>query len=147
MQREQSTKQPLRKKKPEKKSALTASRANKTKYSKRNRKHRKESVEQKSAPLKDKCLSPPHLGAHRQEEQRKEAHPAGGERAVPRTGPQSREQSQEEVCQEKPVKEAHLAQNIGTPLHADIGLPTTPMTTTTTTDHHRNIRHQTAPLQ
>jgi hypothetical protein len=34
MQREQSTKQPLRKKKPEKKSALTASRASKTKYSK-----------------------------------------------------------------------------------------------------------------
>jgi hypothetical protein len=34
MQREQNTKQPLRKKKPEKKSALTASRANRTRYSK-----------------------------------------------------------------------------------------------------------------
>jgi hypothetical protein len=34
MQREQSTKQPLRKKKPEKNPTLTASRASKTRYSK-----------------------------------------------------------------------------------------------------------------
>ena len=147
MQREQSTKQPLRRKKPEKKSALTASRANRIKYSQRNRRHRKENVEQKSALRKDRCLSPPHLGAHHQEEQRGEAPPAEGERAAPRTDPQSREQSQEEACHEKPVKEAHLAQNTGTLLHADIGLPTTPMTTTTTTDHPRSIRHRIAHLQ
>ncbi len=148
MQREQNTKQPLRKKKPEKKSALTASRANRIKYSQRNRKHRKESAEQKSALRKDRCLSPPHLGAHHQEEQRGEAPPAEGERAAPRTDPQSREQSQEEACHGKPVREAHLAQNTGTPLHAGIGLPTTPKTTTTTTtDHHRSIRHRIAHLQ
>ncbi len=132
---------------PEKKSALTASRVNKTRYSKRNRKHRKGSVEQKSALRKNRCLFHPHLGAHHQGEQQGEAPPAEGERAAPRTDPQSREQSQEEACHEKPAKEVHLAQNTGTHLHADIGLPTTPMTTTTTTDHHRNIRHRIAHLQ
>ena len=137
----------MRKKKPEKKSALTASRASRTKFSKQNRKHRKESVEQKSAPRRDRCLSPPHLGAHHQEEQRREAHPAGEERAVLQTGPQSRGQSQGGACQGRPAEEAHPVQNTGTPLHADTGLPTTPMTTTITTDHHRSIRHRTAPPQ
>ncbi len=147
MQREQSTKQPLRRKKPEKKSVLTASRANRTRYSQRNRRHRKESAEQKSARRRDQCLSPPHLDAHHQEEQQREAHPAEGERAALRTGPQSREQSQEEACHGKPAEGARPAQNTETPPHADIGLLTTPRTTTTTTDHHQSIRHRTAPLQ
>ncbi len=147
MQKRQNTKQHLRKKKPERNSALTASRASKTKYSKRNRKHRKESVEQKSAPRRDKCPFPPHPGAHHQEEQRREAHPAEGEQAVPRTGPQLRGQSQEGAYQERPAEEAPPVQNTGTPRHAETGLLTAPMTTTTTTDHHRSIRHRTAPLQ
>ena len=147
MQRKQNTKQHLRKKKPARISALTASRASRTRYSKQNRKHRKESVEQKSAPRRDRCPSPPHLGAHHQEEQRREAHPAGEERAVLQTGPQSRGQSQIGACQEKPAEEAHLVQSTGTLPPADQGLPTGPMTTTTTTDHHRSIRHRTAPPQ
>ena len=147
MQREQSTKQPLRKKKPERKTALTASRANNSKFSKQNRNQHKESVEQKSAPRRDKCPSPLHPGAHHQEEQRREAHPAEEERAAHQTGPQSRGQSQVGACQGRPAEEAHPVQNTGTPLHAETGLPTAPMTTTTTTDHHRSIRHRTAPLQ
>ena len=137
----------MRKKKPERKSALTASRASRIKFSKQNRKHRKESVEQISAPRKDRCPSPLHPGAHHQEEQRREAHPAEEERAAHQTGPQSRGQSQIGACQEKPAEEAHPVQNTGTPPPAEQGLPTGPMTTTTTTDHHRNIRHRTAPLQ
>ena len=147
MQREQSTKQHSRKKKPEKKSALTASRASRTRYSKQNRKHRKESVEQKSAPRRDRCPSPLHPGAHHQGEQRREAHLAEEERAVLQTGPQSRGQSQEGACQGRPAEEARPVQSTGTPLHAETGLPTAPMTTTTTTDHHRSIRHRTAPPQ
>ncbi len=147
MQREQNTKQPSRKKKPEKKPALTASRVNRTKYSQRNRKHRKESAEQKSAPRKDQCLSLPHLGAHHQEERQRGAHLAEGEQAALQIGPQSRERSQEEACHGKPAEGAHPAQKSETPLHADIGLPTTPMTTTTTTDHRRSIRHRIAHLQ
>jgi len=147
MQREQSTKQPLRRKKPEKKSALTASRANRAKYSQRNRRHRKESAEQKSARRRDQCLSPPHLGAHHQEEHQRGAHPAGGEQAGLRTGPQSREQSQEEACHGKPAEGAHPAQNTEIPLRAATEPLTTPRTTTTTTDHHRSIRHRIAHLQ
>ena len=131
--------------KPERNSALTVSRASRTRHSKQNRKHHRESVERKSAPRRDKCPSPPHPGAHHQEEQRREAHPAEEERAVPQTDPQSRGQSQEGACQGKPAEEAHPVQNTGTPPPAEQGLPTGPMTTTTTTDHHRNIRHRTAP--
>ena len=137
----------MRKKKPEKNSALTASRASKTRYSKQNHKHHRESVERKLAPRRDKCPSPPHLGAHHQEEQPREAHPAEEDQAVPQTGPYSRGQPQEGACQERPAEGAHPVQSTGTPLHAEIGLPTAQMTTTTTTDHHRSTRHRTAPLQ
>ena len=147
MQRRQNTRRHLRKKKPKKKSALTASRANRTKYSQRNRKQHKGNAEQKSAPQKDLCLSPLHLGDHHQEEQRREAHPAEGERAALRTGPQLQGQSQEEACPEKPSEGAHPVQSTGIHPPAGQGLPTTPMTTTITTDHHRSIRHRTAPLQ
>ncbi len=149
MRREQNSKQHLRKKKPERISALNASRASKTRYSKQNRKRRKESVEQKSAPRRDRCPSPPHPGAHHQGEQRREAHPTEEERAVLQTGPQLRGQSQEGAHhQEKPAEGAHPVQNTGTPLHAETGLPIARMTTTTTTDpHHRSIRHRTAPPQ
>ena len=147
MRRKQNTKQHLKKKKPEKNSALTASRASETRHSKQNRKHHRESVERKLAPRRDKCPSPPHPGAHHQEEQSREAHPAEEERAVPQTGPHSRGQPQEGACQERPAEEAHPARSTGTPLPAETGLPTAPMTTTTTTDHHRSTRHRTAPPQ
>jgi len=137
----------LRKKKPKRKSALTASRANKTKFSKQNHKYHKESVEQKLALRKDQCPSPPHQGAHHLEEQPGEAHLAGEERAAHRTDPQSREKSQIGACQGKPAGEARLVQTTGTPPPAEQGLPTGPTTTTTTTDRHQNIRHQTAHLQ
>jgi len=121
----------LRKRKPKKKSALTASRANRTKCSQRNHKHHKENAERKSAPRKDLCLSPPHLGDHHHEEQQREAHPAEGEQAALRTGPQIRGQSQEEACPGKPSEEAHPVQSTGIPPPAGQGLPTVQKTTTT----------------
>jgi hypothetical protein len=59
MRRKQNTKQHLRKKKPERNSALTASRASRTKYSKRNRKHRKEKRRAEiSSPERQMSISP-----------------------------------------------------------------------------------------
>jgi hypothetical protein len=146
MRIEQGTGQHLKKRK-ERKSALTASRTSRIKYSQRNRKHCKESVEQKSAPRRDQCPSPPHLGAHHQEEQRREAPPAEGERAVPRTGPQSQEQLQKGAYRGRQAGEAHPVQSTGIPLPAGQGRPTVQTTTTTITDHHRSIRRRTAPLR
>ncbi len=146
MQREQNTKQPLRKRKTKKKSALTASRAIRTKYSQRNRKHHKGNAEQRLALRKDQCLYPLHQDTHHQEEQPGEALPAEGERAALRTD-QLRGQSQEEACPEKPSEEAHPVQSTGIPPPAGQGLPTAQKTTTTTTDHHRSIRHRIAHLQ
>ena len=89
----------------------------------------------------------PYLGAHHQEEQRGEAHPVEKERVAHQTDPHSQEQSQIEACQGKQAGEARLVQTTGTPPHAEQGLPTGPTTTTTITDRHQNIRHQTAHLQ
>ncbi len=137
----------MRRKKPERKSAPTASRASKTKSSRRNRRHHRGNAEQKSARRRDQCLSPHHLGAHHQEERQKGAHLTEGERAALQIGPQSRERSREEACHGKPAEGARPAQNTEIPLRAATEPPTTTRTTTTTTDHRRSIRHRIAHLQ
>ena len=137
----------MRKKKPKRKPALTASRGNRTKCSQRNHKHHKENTERKSAPRKDLCLSPPHLGDHHHEEQQREAHPAEGEQAALRIGPQPRNQPQEEAYRERRAEEARPARNTGTLPPAGLELLTAEKTTTTATDHPRSIRHRIAPHQ
>ena len=102
---------------------------------------------QRLALRKDQCLSHPHRGAHHLEEQPGEAHPAGGERAALRTGPQLQGQLQEEACPEKPLEEAHPVQNTETPPPAGLGPRTVRTITTTIIDHRRNTRHRTAPRQ
>ncbi len=54
---------------------------------------------------------------------------------------------EEEAHHEKQAGEAHHVRSTGILPPAGQGLPTVQMTTTTTTDHRRNIRHQTAHLQ
>ena len=147
MQREQNTRQPLRKRKPKKKSALTASRANRTKYSQRNRKHHKENAEQKSPPRRDQCLSPLHQDAHRQEGHQGEARPAGGGQAAHRRDPQPRDQPTGGASRGKLRGGAHPARNTGTLPPAGPGLQTAQKTTTIATDNPRSIRHRIAHHQ
>ena len=126
--------------------ARTASRANRTGYSKQNSNHHKENAERRLTPRRDPCPSPLHQGAHHPGEQREGAHPVEGEQAVPRIE-HPQEQRQEEACPGKLSEEAHLVQTTEIPLPAGRELPTAQRTTTTTTDHRRSIIHRTAHPQ
>jgi len=137
----------LRRKRPKRTSALTASRASKTSYSQQNHKHHRGNAEQKLALQRDQCPSPHHQDAHHLGEQQDGAHPAGDEQAVLQIGPQPREQQQEEASPGKLSEGAHPERNTETPLPAGQEPPTTQRTTTTAIDHLRSIRHRTAPHQ
>ncbi len=126
---------------------MTASHANRTKYSRQNNRRHRGNAEQKSTHLKGQCLSPLHPGDHHREEHQGEAHPAGGEQAALQKGLQQQEQPQEGAYHGKQAGEAHPVRNTGILPHAGQGLLTAQRTTTTTTDHPRSTKHRTAPHQ
>jgi len=147
IQKKQSRGRHLRREKQKKTPALTANRANKTSSNQQNHKHRRGNAEQRSTHRRDLCLSPPHPGDHHRGEHRGGAHPAEGEQAALRIGPQPRNQPQQEAYRERRAEEARPARNTGTLPPAGLELLTAEKTTTTATDHPRSIRHRIAPHQ